>query len=263
MNPLITNPSAPALGPDRVERSSRLDAATIRRVKALGLLSGWRCATVGARAGSIAVWLAERVGRLGRVVAVEAREGALDSLRREGLEVRRHDVVAAPLEPEYDFVHTRLSALYLMERDRSLRHMVASLRPGGWLLVEEYDLGPSAGFARPETEVQEAVNDAFARLLGRSSALARDGMPLAAALISGGLQDVQGQARTTMVSLGVAPGEALVFQLEEMRERLVAARLLTDEQIDQAVEEARTYEQAGHEASSMAAAWGRKPVRGV
>jgi SAM-dependent methyltransferase len=263
MNPQIQPPGASRERVARTDPSSRLDAGTIRRLKALGLLSGWRCAEVGTSVSSIAVWLAARVARMGRVLAVDTETRFLDPLRREGLEIRQHDITAAPLESEYDLVHTRLSGLYLAQRDRALHHMAESLRPGGWLLIEEYDLGPAAGFYNPVSELQRKVNGALERLLERSSADARDGMPLVAALRSCGLTDVQSQPRASLVSLGLPRAEALLFQLEELRDRLVDARLLTEGEVDRAVQEALVHEGAVHETAATTAVWGRMPTLGI
>ena len=47
------------------------DATTTRALAALGVASGWQCIDVGAGRGSIARWLAERVGPSGHVVAAD------------------------------------------------------------------------------------------------------------------------------------------------------------------------------------------------
>jgi SAM-dependent methyltransferase len=120
-----------------------LDRGTIDHIKRLGLLTGWRCAVIGAGGASVASWLAPRIRRPGRVVAADTDTAAFDRLECPGLETRRHDITAGALDGEsYDLVHTRLLLTRLPERLRALRHMTASLRPGGWLLAEDYDLGP-------------------------------------------------------------------------------------------------------------------------
>ena len=48
-----------------------IDSITIRHLTTVGVGEGWRCLEVGAGAGSIARWLAERVGPTGAVVAVD------------------------------------------------------------------------------------------------------------------------------------------------------------------------------------------------
>ena len=123
-------------------QSKLFDAGTIRHLKDLGLLSGWRCAEIGAATEAIAIWLAARVRRPGRVVVADLDERLLEGLGREGLEVRRHDIKAGPLdEAAYDLVHSRLAGMPPHDRERALDHMVASLRPGGWLLAEDEDFG--------------------------------------------------------------------------------------------------------------------------
>jgi SAM-dependent methyltransferase len=119
-----------------------LDAGTIGHIKRLGLLTGWRCAEIGAGGASVARWLAERLRQPGHVVAADADTRALERFGCEGLEIRRHDILTGPLdEASYDFVHTRLLLTRLPDGLRAVKHMVACLRPGGWLLAEDFDMG--------------------------------------------------------------------------------------------------------------------------
>jgi tRNA A58 N-methylase Trm61 len=46
----------------------------------LGVGPGWRCAEVGAGGGSLALWLADRVGNTGQVIATDLDPGHLDDL---------------------------------------------------------------------------------------------------------------------------------------------------------------------------------------
>jgi trans-aconitate methyltransferase len=41
----------------------------------------------------------------------------------------------------FDLVHARLVLVHVPDRARALATMVAALRPGGWLLVEDADTG--------------------------------------------------------------------------------------------------------------------------
>jgi len=57
-----------------------------------------------------------------------------------GYEVRRPDVGAQPPPQEhFDLVHARLVLVHLPQRAQALAAMVATVRPGGWLLLEEAD----------------------------------------------------------------------------------------------------------------------------
>jgi SAM-dependent methyltransferase len=107
---------------------------------------GWRCLEVGAGRGSMAVWLAERVGPSGHVVATDLDLTFLGRLRIPNLEVRQHNILDDPLdalEPgSFDVVCSRLTLFWLAGRqEEAIRRMVECLRPGGWLLDEDGDWG--------------------------------------------------------------------------------------------------------------------------
>jgi SAM-dependent methyltransferase len=116
------------------------DPGTVRYLEALGVAAGWRCLEAGAGGGSVARWLAERVGPTGHVLATDVDTRFLGALAGPNLEVRRHDVTADPLpEAAFDLAHARLVLVHLPEREAVLARLVAALKPGGWLLVEEFD----------------------------------------------------------------------------------------------------------------------------
>ena len=117
------------------------DPGTIRRLDRLGVSRGWRCLEVGAGHGSIARWLAERVGPTGSVVAADLDPRFLTDMPA-GVDVRRLDIRHDDLEADsYDLVHCRALLMHLPDPIAALARMVAALRPGGLLLAEEGDYG--------------------------------------------------------------------------------------------------------------------------
>jgi len=117
------------------------DPLSRRRLAALGIQPGWRCLEVGAGHGSIARWLAEQVGPQGRVVATDLNLRFLTEIELPNVEVRQHDICTDPLEPStYDLAHCRAVLMHLPEPHLAVRRMVAAVRSGGWLLVEEPDV---------------------------------------------------------------------------------------------------------------------------
>ncbi len=55
--------------------------------------------------------------------------------------MRRNDIVADELEPgAFDLAHERLVLCHLRNRQRALERMIGALKPGGWLLVEDFDV---------------------------------------------------------------------------------------------------------------------------
>ena len=116
------------------------DARSQRHLAALGIQTGWRCLEVGAGHGSIVRWLAAQVGPQGRVVATDINPRFLTALQWPNVEVRRHDIRTDPLEAgRYDLVHCRAVLSHLPDPPQALRRMVAAVRIGGWVVIEDAD----------------------------------------------------------------------------------------------------------------------------
>ena len=117
-----------------------LDSLTIRRLEKLGVQPGWHCLEVGAGVGSIAHWLAERVGREGRIVATDIDTRFLDNTDEPNLEIRHHNILVDDVEQgSYDLAHSRAVLMHLADPDLAVSNMATAVRPGGWLLLEEFD----------------------------------------------------------------------------------------------------------------------------
>ena len=101
---------------------------------------GWRCLEVGGGGGSIVRWLCNAVGPEGEVVTVDLDTRFLTAIEAPNLEVIEADIVTdgLPAGP-FDFVHTRAVLMHIPARDRLLPELVSRLRPGGKLLLEEFD----------------------------------------------------------------------------------------------------------------------------
>ncbi|MFC7342952.1 class I SAM-dependent methyltransferase [Saccharopolyspora griseoalba] len=116
------------------------DPVTTARLAAAGVADGWRCLEVGTGRGSVARWLAERVGPTGEVLATDIRPGEIDG--PANLVVVEHDITTDPLPAaRFDLILVRLVLQHLPQRERVLGQLVAALRPGGLLQVDELDAG--------------------------------------------------------------------------------------------------------------------------
>jgi SAM-dependent methyltransferase len=132
------------------------DPLTQRRLERVGLSTGWRVLEVGAGRGSIASWLATRVGEDGRVVATDIDTGLLEGRDDPRIEVLRQDVLAdEPPVRDFDLVHCRAVLVHLSDPRRALERMADWLEPGGVLVAEE----PWTDVARlaPDPVVAEAA----------------------------------------------------------------------------------------------------------
>src|SRR5437660_10611052 len=120
--------------------SAMFDTGTIRHLEERGVARGWQCWEVGGGGGSIATWLARRVGLAGRVLATDIDPRFLETLKVPNLAVRRHDIGSDPLAEEtFDLIHARLVLVHLPQWRKVLQRLISVLKPGGWLLDEEFD----------------------------------------------------------------------------------------------------------------------------
>jgi ubiquinone/menaquinone biosynthesis C-methylase UbiE len=109
-----------------------LDATTFAHLDRLGVAQGWRCWEVGAGAMTVPMWLAERVGPGGHVLATDIDPAFLPGTGGQLFEVRLHDVVLDPAPAEtFDLVHARMLLEHLSDPDVALARMVQTVRPGG------------------------------------------------------------------------------------------------------------------------------------
>ena len=119
------------------------DPATIRYLEACGVSEGWNCLEVGGGGGSIAVWLARQVGSTGHVLVtdIDLRYlGAIATPEYPHLTIQRHDIATDPL-PEGGISHPRprLVLMHVPTNEQALAKLMTALKPGGWLVVEDFD----------------------------------------------------------------------------------------------------------------------------
>jgi SAM-dependent methyltransferase len=239
--------------------ASLFDASTFRHLRDLGLGPGWRVWEVGAGGPSVPAWLAGQVAPDGEVLATD-----LDTRWIEpGPQVRalRHDVGRdAPPDGPFDLVHARLLLVHVPERDRALTAMVSVLRPGGWLVVEEADpaLQPLACLedGGPAEQLANRLKTGFRQLMADRGVDLRYGRTLPRRLRTAGLVEVAADAYFPITGPACADLERAT--VEQIRGRLLEARLATPEEIDRHL--ANLSAGALDVATSpMITAWGRKP----
>ncbi|MFI9805342.1 methyltransferase domain-containing protein [Streptomyces sp. NPDC052301] len=236
------------------------DPTTFRHLEDLGVAPGWRCWEVGAGGTSVVSWLAEKVGPTGKVVATDIDASLLGAVARPPVEVRVHDVGAdEPPGDGFDLVHARLVLVHVPDRDRALRSMIQALRPGGLLLIEDADpaLQPliCPDEHGPEQRLANRLRQGFRRLLADRGADLSYGRKLPRLLREAGLQGVEADAYFPVTSPACTALEAATVR--QIRDRLVAAGLATDEEIERHLVsvEAGTMDLT---TAPMISAWGRK-----
>lgn len=214
--------------------STLFDPTTTCHLGRCGVGPGWRCLEVGAGGGSIATWLADRVGASGAVLATDIEPRFLSTLARPNMEVRRHDIsVDALPERAFDLVHARLVLMHVPDRDQALERMIGALKPGGWIVAEEFDsvsLPPAPDQCPSETRLDTQI--ALLQLLEDHGVNRLYGRQLYGALRSHGLVNVDSEGRVVMLRHGSAGESMLRANYLQLRSEMVEGGYIADDQID-------------------------------
>lgn len=217
------------------------DGYTLTNLETLDLPEGARCLEVGGGNGSVAAWLCERFGPGGHVVATEldTRFLELRAASLPNMEVRRHDITMESIEDgAYDLVHCRLLLSHLPAYEEALRHMTAALKPGGRLLVEEFDhvtFLPDPSSDATALGAWDAWLEAFERLSATRGLDLAFGRRLEGLLDAHGLVDVQAVGRTVFERGGVEGRDLLLLSIQSLRGSLIATGAIDDAGVDQMV----------------------------
>jgi SAM-dependent methyltransferase len=242
------------------------DHASTRRLADLGVGAGWRCLEVGCGAGGVAIWLARQVGPTGRVLATDVDTRFATGIAQPYLDVQAHDIAADALEPDsFDLVHTRNVLAHLPGRRRVLERMIGAIRPGGWILVEDTDVGQAmlgalSRYVHPP-EYAALVQRIYQALQAVFTAIGADasiGPQLAGWLHEAGLERVRAELHGP-----VAAGGAEYWargSVEQLADRLVETGLVSAEDVQSYL--TRTADPTFfYPTPILVSAWGRRPAR--
>jgi SAM-dependent methyltransferase len=214
--------------------SAIFDSSTKRHLLDRGLAPGWQCLEVGGGGGSIASWLSERVGDGGRVVVTDIDTRFLESLKLPNLEVLRHDITRDPLaERAFDLVHTRMVLIHLAEPNDVLQRLVAALKPGGWLVCEEFDsVSAPPNPAVCPGEVVLKTHNAMGRLNDERGVDRRCGRLLFGRFRALGLTALGAEGHMSMVQPESQIATLLRASYERRRAAMIDAGYVTDEEVE-------------------------------
>jgi SAM-dependent methyltransferase len=222
----------PQSSPDESRRlelfEQRLDPLTRRRLERLAIGAGARCLEIGGGRGSIARWLASRVGPSGHVTVTDLELGYLGAIDAPNVEVLRHDVRSDTFpERSFDLVHTRAVLMHIPVELDMLRRMASWLAPGGWLLLEEPDF--ALWQADPDA-VWSARPDVWQRTFP-SGSLSR-GRSLLGQIHELGLADVGADAEADIVNAGTPLAEFYRLSASAINPAAVDAGVLSAAEAD-------------------------------
>jgi SAM-dependent methyltransferase len=215
------------------------DPTTFRVLSDLGIAPGWTCLEVGAGSGTVASWMAERVRPGGSVLSTDIDlRFHCDPI--EGMEVRKLDIVEDELPADvFDLVHARAVFMHLPDRGRVVDRLVSTLRPGGWIVLEESDW--RAFEAQPLPEPLASVAAVMNAGLRRQTHWDPNcGSNLLRMFADRGLVDLDLTGETMILHGGTVSTDWWTLGIDHGSTRLVESGALTQAQVDGALSQLRS-----------------------
>jgi SAM-dependent methyltransferase len=196
----------------------------------LGIGNGWKCLEVGAGGGSLVEWMA---GRGASVLAVDIDTRFVDALASDSIEVRRMDVRTDELpQAEFDLVHARLVLEHLSDRTQILQRLAGTLRPGGWIVIEDYDWS-CFGFGGEDPSISRAA-EAILGFMAQAGFERDYGRRIVAEIADAGFTEVRGEGRARVIDSDSPGFDFFRLSFESLRAPVVDAGLLSPEEADAA-----------------------------
>jgi SAM-dependent methyltransferase len=82
----------------------------------------------------------------------------LQATRMASVDVREHDILVDSLpEGSFDLAYARLVLEHLVDPDAAIARMIAALKPGGWLLVEDFEILPDDGISKTAAVMRQVT----------------------------------------------------------------------------------------------------------
>ncbi len=205
--------------------SELLDPMHRRYLELLNVVkSGARTLKVGCGNGSISAWLARQVAPDGRAVAIELDLSLVDA-HLPNLEFRKEDIIAQPVEPGgFDLVTARAVLHHVAGAETAIANLVASLRPGGAILLIEPDFLPVAIAEPPEVRAFWSGWLAWSRDRGIDYQIGRT---LAPRLATVGIEKIGGTAEGTSLW-----ADYWTQTIRELRQDLTSSGKLSNALVD-------------------------------
>jgi SAM-dependent methyltransferase len=154
------------------------------------------------------------------------------------LEVQRHNLITDPLpEQAFDLVHSRLLLMHLPKRDQALAKLIRAAKPGGWILLEEFDslsLPAHASVQSDETTLKSTA--AFRQYLFSRGVDLGYGRRLASLMRSRGLENVRAEGSLSMWQGGSVGARFVKATYQELREALLQTGALSEQEFEQDLE---------------------------
>ena len=240
----INSPSYP-LGGTSTERDRLIQQAEQYAPTAnwlldqIGVAPGSHAADIGCGPIGILNLLSERVGPQGSVTGLEREPRFVEMARAEvaarglsNVKLIQADGLDTGLEKgSFDLVHERLVLINVSGREALLREMLALLRPGGTIALEDVD--NVSWLCQPAHPSWDILLDAFHAVFHAGGGDGFVGRRLPGLLQAAGVKDIQTRVTVETPPIGDYRRTHLISLIDSVRDKIIAKGILEEASLNE------------------------------
>lgn len=197
-----------------------------------GISTGQSCLDVGAGAGSILRFMADRVTGVGRVTGVDRDIRFLTREADYAARIIQDDILTVDSIGPFDIIHVRYVLIHNKNPEAILKRLVGWLKPGGRLVVAEPDFTAARYISGGDHQSQGRVNDAMCSLFRSKGLDPAFGKSLALHLHRAGLDIVSQRTVEHLCHGGEGPARVMELSSRALAEDYKATTLATDADLE-------------------------------
>jgi protein-L-isoaspartate O-methyltransferase len=274
----VTERTAYVLGADDAEiarldgQAASIAGATTALLRAAGIGGDMHVLDLGTGLGHVAFLLRDILGPEGSVLGVdreerllEVAEGRRAAMGAENVEFMSGDARTFRAGEPFDAIVARLLLFHLPDREAVLRRQLEALRPGGRMVVIEFDMGGAR--AEPEVPIVASARAWIEAAFRSAGADPRIGARAAELLRRAGLSDVSTFGVQSYFGPGDPAGPLLCASVVRSLAPQIVAEGIADgaelglETLQERIAEQVAARDAVMLAPTVVGAWGTRPLR--
>lgn len=209
------------------------DPDSCRTLSQTGIKAGWLALEIGPGMGSIMSWMAAQVGAQGKVVAVDINTRFIETTNLSNVQVRCLDVAKDQLDTSYfDLCHARYVLLHIHDWKSAIDNIWQSLKPGGWLVIEEPDFQTSQAVTHSVSESVNRVNTAILRMYESMGIDPYFGRRLPQIFQQLGAEEILVETYLPFANGGSRISQILKMSAQHLKERYVATGVCSADDVE-------------------------------
>ncbi len=245
----------------RLERQAMLwQPLALRMIKETGLKEGMKCLDVGCGTGNVMRLMGSIVGKGGSVSGIDIDEKvgneALNILNNIGDSVYYFEskdvMIPGAIEPgTYDFIYTRFVLIHQTDPVSMVRKLYDALKPGGTLLVQDYDMA-SIKVNEKTIGVVDYFRDLLIKIFTQTGKDPEAGMHLSIYFEEAGIGSPDGTDASSIITKALLFMQMIKAVALSMKPGITGLNLSTPDRFEQFI---RDTEQKGIELGNYYYTW--------